>query len=163
VEILTSGSGRQEPRRPAVGRGNRPVCPAGNSDSGTQLLGIYCPESGLTILPGQNFSRRQVLWAFFPRAAVSARTWVRLPKGWEFGSAKWFSYGNGCDLAACDLLEYFFADPKTGIIAGYLEGVEDGPRFLKILRENKGKSPSSSGSRVDRNGKPGGDEPYGVP
>jgi len=51
------------------------------------------------------------------------------------------SYGNGCDLAACDLLEYFFADPKTGIIAGYLEGVEDGPRFLKILRENKGKKP----------------------
>jgi acyl-CoA synthetase (NDP forming) len=51
------------------------------------------------------------------------------------------SYGNGCDVAACDLLEYFFADPKTKIIAGYLEGVEDGPRFLKILRENRGKKP----------------------
>jgi acyl-CoA synthetase (NDP forming) len=65
----------------------------------------------------------------------------QIAKGLGIRFSKMVSYGNGCDVAAGDLLEYFFADPKTRIIAGYLEGVEDGPRFLEILKNNRGKKP----------------------
>jgi acyl-CoA synthetase (NDP forming) len=45
------------------------------------------------------------------------------------------SFGNGCDLKAIDFIEYFAADPKTDIIGAYLEGIEDGLRFMKLAQE----------------------------
>jgi acyl-CoA synthetase (NDP forming) len=38
-------------------------------------------------------------------------------------------------------LEYFFADEKTRVIAGYVEGLDDGPKFIRILKENRGRKP----------------------
>ena len=40
-----------------------------------------------------------------------------------------------------EVITYFFADEKTRIIAGYLEGVRDGSRLMRILGTNKGKKP----------------------
>jgi len=108
---------------------------------GPNCFGIYCPESGLTILPGQNFSRAPGPVGFLSQSGGLLADLGQMAKGLGICFSKMVSYGNGCDLAACDLLEYFFADAKTRIIAGYLEGVEDGPRFLRILKENKGKKP----------------------
>ena len=142
VEILTSGfreTGTPEGRQleEEIARFAR----RGIRILGPNCFGIYCPESGLTILPGQNFSRETGPVGFLSQSGGLCADLGQIAKGLGIRFSKMVSYGNGCDLAACDLLEYFFADPKTGIIAGYLEGVEDGPRFLKILRENKGKKP----------------------
>ncbi len=42
-----------------------------------------------------------------------------------------------------------------------MEGVEDGPRFLKILKQQRKKAGYPLESRADRNREPGGDESYG--
>ena len=108
---------------------------------GPNCFGIYCPESRITILPGQNFSRETGPVGFLSQSGGLCADLGQIAKGLGIRFSKMVSYGNGCDVAACDLLEYFFFDEKTRIIAGYLEGVDDGRRFLKLLTENKGKKP----------------------
>jgi acyl-CoA synthetase (NDP forming) len=142
VEILTSGfreTGTPEGRRmeEEIAR----IAKRGIRILGPNCFGIYCPESGLTILPGQNFSRETGPVGFLSQSGGLCADLGQMVKGLGIRFSKMVSYGNGCDVAACDLLEYFFADPKTRIIAGYLEGVEDGPRFLEILKINKGRKP----------------------
>jgi len=142
VEILTSGfrergdpegKRREEDIARIAGRGMRIL--------GPNCFGVYCPESGLTIMPGYNFSREAGPVGFFSQSGGLCADMGQIAKGLGIRFSKMVSYGNGCDVAACDLLEYFFTDEKTRVIAGYLEGVEDGPRFLRILKENRGKKP----------------------
>lgn len=45
------------------------------------------------------------------------------------------STGNEMDLNLCDYLEYFAADPATGIIVAYIEGIRDGRRFMRLAKE----------------------------
>lgn len=108
---------------------------------GPNCFGVYCPESGLTILPGYNFSRETGPVGFLSQSGGLCADIGQIAKGLGIRFSKMVSYGNGCDVAAGDLLEYFFSDEQTRIIAGYLEGLEDGPRFLRILNEHRGKKP----------------------
>jgi acyl-CoA synthetase (NDP forming) len=55
--------------------------------------------------------------------------------------SKVISSGNECDLSAADFLTYLGHDPKTGLVGAYIEGIQDGPRFLKTLRETSLKKP----------------------
>ncbi|MGQ9694952.1 MAG: acetate--CoA ligase family protein [Thermodesulfobacteriota bacterium] len=142
VEILTSGfkeTGTPEGKRmeEEIAR----LARSGLRIIGPNCFGIYCPESGLTILPGQNFLREAGPVGFLSQSGGLCADFGQIAKGLGIRFSKMVSYGNGCDVAACDLLEYFFADPETKIIAGYIEGVEDGSRFLRLLRENRGKKP----------------------
>ena len=142
VEILTSGfkeTGTPEGRNMEEELSR--IARRGIRILGPNCFGIYCPESGLTILPGQNFSRETGPVGFLSQSGGLCADLGQIAKGLGIRFSKMVSYGNGCDVAACDLLEYFFADEKTRIIAGYVEGVEDGPRFLRILKENRGKKP----------------------
>lgn len=45
------------------------------------------------------------------------------------------SFGNGLVLDSADYLEYFGQDPEIKVIGMYLEGVKDGRRFLRVLKE----------------------------
>lgn len=108
---------------------------------GPNCFGVYCPESGLTILPGYNFSRETGPVGFLSQSGGLCADIGQIAKGLGIRFSKMVSYGNGCDVAAGDLLEYFFSDEQTRIIAGYLEGLEDGPRFVRLLNENRGKKP----------------------
>ncbi|MBI4282879.1 MAG: CoA-binding protein [Chloroflexi bacterium] len=54
---------------------------------------------------------------------------------------KCVSFGNGIVLDSPDFLEYFGRDPGIKIIAMYLEGVKDGRRFLRVLREVAARKP----------------------
>jgi len=142
VEILTSGfkeTGSPEGKRMEgeIARFSK----QGMRILGPNCFGIYCPESGLTILPGQNFSRETGPVGFLSQSGGLCADLGQIAKGLGIRFSKMVSYGNGCDVAACDLLEYFFADEKTRIIAGYVEGLEDGPRFTRLLQENRGKKP----------------------
>lgn len=157
VEILTSGfkeTGTPEGKRmeEEIAR----LARQGLRILGPNCFGIYCPESGLTILPGQNFLRESGPVGFLSQSGGLCADFGQIAKGLGIRFSKMASYGNGCDVAACDLLEYFFADPQTKIIGGYIEGIDDGTRFLQILKENKGKKPvilwkaglTASGSRA---------------
>lgn len=51
------------------------------------------------------------------------------------------SFGNGVVLDSTDYLEYFNSVPDIKVIGMYLEGVKDGPRFLKTLRRVSAQKP----------------------
>jgi acyl-CoA synthetase (NDP forming) len=51
------------------------------------------------------------------------------------------SYGNALDIDEADILEYLADDDETDVIAGYVEGIGDGRRFLDALRRTTPKKP----------------------
>ncbi|MFQ5472853.1 MAG: CoA-binding protein [Dehalococcoidia bacterium] len=55
--------------------------------------------------------------------------------------SKTVSFGNAVILDAPDYIEYLANDPETEVIAMYIEGVKDGPRLLRVLREVTRKKP----------------------
>jgi 3-hydroxypropionyl-CoA synthetase (ADP-forming) len=59
----------------------------------------------------------------------------------NFGISKFVSYGNRVDVDEADLIRYFQADPKTGIISIYIEGLDDGRKFIEAAREASRKKP----------------------
>lgn len=55
--------------------------------------------------------------------------------------SKSVSFGNGVVLDSTDYLDYFGHDPETKVIGMYLEGVKDGRRFLRVLKEVSARKP----------------------
>ena len=51
-----------------------------------------------------------------------------------FGLSKIASIGNKMDVDESDILEYLADDPETGVIALYLESIENGRRFFEACR-----------------------------
>ena len=56
-----------------------------------------------------------------------------------FGISCSAAIGNKLDVNECDILEYYFDDPKTHVIGLYLEDIRDAPRFLSLIKKNKQK------------------------
>ncbi|MEL7645728.1 MAG: acetate--CoA ligase family protein [Anaerolineaceae bacterium] len=52
----------------------------------------------------------------------------------EIGFSHFASLGNEMDVSEADMLAYFGDDPDVGVIAVYLEGVQDGARFIEEAR-----------------------------
>ncbi len=57
------------------------------------------------------------------------------------GVSKAVSAGNSAQLGLADYLEYFAADPETGVALAYLEGVRDGARFVAAARRLTARKP----------------------
>ncbi len=55
--------------------------------------------------------------------------------GLKLGVHRAVSIGNRADVGECELLEAFANDPSVGVIGLYLEGVQDGPRFVETARK----------------------------
>lgn len=123
---------------------------------GPNCFGIYCPKSGLTMLPGPDLSRESGPVAFLSQSGGLSIDFTCLGKWQGVRFSKVVSFGNGCDLRETEMLEYLYHDPDTGIVCLYIEGVTDGPRFLRILAQTALKKPvivmkgglSASGSRA---------------
>ena len=69
--------------------------------------------------------------------------------------SKSVSFGNGTVLDSPDYLEYFAQDPEISVIGMYLEGVKDGQRFMKVLKEVSAKKPVAiwKGGRTGEGGR----------
>lgn len=102
---------------------------------GPNCFGVYCPEGGLTLLPGGDFPREAGPVAFVTQSGGHAVEFSRLAKGMDIRFSKVVSYGNACDVNESDLLEYLARDDKTQIITMYLEGPREGRRFLRLVDE----------------------------
>ena len=135
IHILTSGfseSGSEEGKQlereiSSLARQN------GIRVIGPNCMGVYCPKIGLSFNP--NFPKENGPVALISQSGGNSAYVVRegARRGIEFSKA--VSYGNACDINESDLLEYLAADPDTEIIAAYLEGVKDGPRFKQAFKE----------------------------
>jgi len=112
---------------------------AGIRITGPNGMGIYCPESGLTFDEG--FTTRTGNTGWIAQSGRNGTYVVRdaTMRGLYFSKA--ISYGNAADLNECDFIEYFRNDPETEIIGAYIEGVKDGQRFFKVLKETAAVKP----------------------
>ncbi len=59
----------------------------------------------------------------------------------DLGMSKFVSYGNRCDVDEGDLLTYLADDAETSVIAVYIEGLEDGRKFLAAARRTAARKP----------------------
>lgn len=101
---------------------------------GPNCMGIYHPKIGLSNF-GVFPSKESGSVCFISQSGGNNGDFARmgLVRGLRF--SKLVSYGNGCDLDSTDFMEYFTWDPETKVICAYIEGVKDGRRFVKALKE----------------------------
>ncbi len=123
---------------------------------GPNCFGIYCPQSGLTVLPGADLSRKTGPVAFCSQSGGMAVDFANTGKSMGLAFSKIVSFGNGADLRETELLDYFGNDSQTGVINMYIEGVKDGEAFFDTLKNITQKKPviiikgglSAAGSRA---------------
>ncbi len=142
AEILTAGFRETGPEGAALEQELARTARAGGLRLiGPNCFGLYSPEAGLTLMPGAEFSRVAGPVGFISQSGGGTcdAAYMACGRGVNFSVA--LSYGNGCDLAAAEMLRYFEADPKTKIVGAYIEGVDDGRDFLEALRGCAAKKP----------------------
>ena len=106
---------------------------------GPNCMGVYCPQGRLSFV--SDFPTESGRVSFLCQSGGNTIEVVMLSAQRGVRFSKVASYGDACDLNECDFLEYFLNDPQTGIIAVYIEGVREGQRFLRLLRETAGVKP----------------------
>ncbi|WP_319506682.1 acetate--CoA ligase family protein [uncultured Methanolobus sp.] len=100
---------------------------------GPNCLGIIDTASGLNASFAANMAYEGNIAMMSQSGAICTVTldWAeRIGAGFS----KFISLGNKAVLAENDFLQLFENDPSTVVIAAYLEGVKDGPEFIKIAQ-----------------------------
>jgi acyl-CoA synthetase (NDP forming) len=100
---------------------------------GPNCMGLYVPASGLSFMPFLPTETGSI--AMLSQSGANAGEFCRTGAVRGLRYSKVISYGNGTDVRESELLEYCAEDPETNVIACYIEGVKDGPRFLRALRK----------------------------
>ncbi|MCE5210323.1 MAG: CoA-binding protein [Deltaproteobacteria bacterium] len=108
---------------------------------GPNCFGIYCPASGLTLLPGPDLSRESGPVAFIAQSGGMSIDFAHAGKWMGVRFSKMVSFGNGADLRETDLLRYFKDDPETRVISMYIEGIQNGDSFFKEIKTTASKKP----------------------
>ena len=98
---------------------------------GPNCMGLYCPESGLSFCSSFPLDAGPVGLMCQSGGNTTYIIRVAAERGLRF--SKGISYGNACDVDEGDLLEYLANDPKTKVIAAYIEGTKNGTRLLERL------------------------------
>lgn len=107
---------------------------------GPNTIGIYNPEVNLDatfFLDSDVEKPKEGNVSFFSQSGTIAVLAMENFSKNGIGVSKVVSYGNGCDINECDLIEYFSKDEKTKVIAGFIEGIKDGKRFLEVIKKCK--------------------------
>jgi len=106
---------------------------------GPNCVGLFVPRSRLANMLGAPLEPGPIGFISQSGGHASNIPADGGPRGLRF--SKVVSYGNALDVDESELLEYLCRDPETEIIAAYIEGVRDGRRFLKALREAAAQKP----------------------
>ncbi len=123
---------------------------------GPNCFGIYCPESGLAIIPESSEESGNV--GVIAQSGSVAESFSYFGKTKNIRFSKVVSYGNAVDLDCPDFLEYLADDPQTKVIALYIEGSKDGEKLREALLYAASKKPvvavkgglTDNGNRVAR-------------
>ena len=157
AEVLSSGfSETGTPEGIALEEELRTIAGRGIRVLGPNCFGIYCPKSGLTMLPGPDLSRKPGGVALLSQSGGLSVDFGYTGKWRGIHFSKVVSFGNGCDLRETEMLHYLRHDPETKVICMYVEGVSDGRNFFTALKEAAAEKPvivikgglSESGSRA---------------
>ncbi|WP_370575547.1 acetate--CoA ligase alpha subunit [Methanomethylovorans sp.] len=100
---------------------------------GPNCLGIIDTDSGLNASFAANMALKGNIAMMSQSGAICtvALDWAEKT---NVGFSKFVSLGNKADLDENDFLQFFDNDASTAVIAAYLEGVKNGPDFIRIAR-----------------------------
>ena len=73
--------------------------------------------------------------AFLSHSGAVCEAVIDWARGQGFGLSRLVSLGNQMDLNEGDMLSAIVTDPNTHVVAMYMEGVGDGPTFIKQARK----------------------------
>jgi len=93
---------------------------------------VYCPKGGMTF--NANASKESGSVGMISQSGGNASHAIAEGNSRGVRFSKVISMGNGVDLNESDFMEYFAHDNDTEIITAYIEGIKDGPRFLRAVR-----------------------------
>ncbi len=104
---------------------------------GPNCMGLFTPKIGIQRVLSQfmQYEAKAGPLGFISQSGTHALEFSLVAHLQGLDISKSVSFGNGTVLDSPDYLEYFAQDPEIGIIGMYLEGVKDGHRFMKVLKE----------------------------
>jgi acyl-CoA synthetase (NDP forming) len=121
---------------------------------GPNCMGIYSPSVGVRQMARQPAGFTGSV-GLISQSGTHAGTFSEeaYVQGLEINKS--VSFGNGVVLDCTDYLEYFGQDSSIKAIGMYLEGVRDGDRFLRILKEVASRKPVViwKGGRTEEGGR----------
>jgi len=121
---------------------------------GPNCMGIFNPGIGIGLVGGQ-YAGFAGQVGFIAQSGTHAIAFAQEAHLQGVDINKSVSFGNGVVLDSADYLEYFAGDPEIKIIGMYLEGVKDGRRFFRVLREVSAQKPVViwKGGRTEEGGR----------
>jgi len=109
---------------------------------GPNCMGIYSPEAGVnTIIPFIELPMEMGDVAFVGQSGWACETFIVSGHDRGLRLSRVISSGNQSDLDAVDYLQYFGTDPRTRVIAAYVEGVKRGRELLQVAGEVSKRKP----------------------
>ena len=106
---------------------------------GPNCMGIYSPSTRLSFFPGLSPENGSVAFLSQSGSIANILSYIGILNGVRF--SRMISFGNGADLDFNDFLEYLGEDPETKLICSYVEGIENGDRFIQLAKNISMKKP----------------------
>ncbi|PIU21636.1 MAG: CoA-binding protein [Candidatus Diapherotrites archaeon CG08_land_8_20_14_0_20_34_12] len=107
---------------------------------GPNIFGLFSAKSNLNATFGpKNIKKGNI--AIITQSGALGIAMIGKTAFENVGLSSIVSVGNKADIDEADLLEYFMHDPETKSILIYVEGVKNGEKFSKILKEVTKKKP----------------------
>jgi acyl-CoA synthetase (NDP forming) len=100
---------------------------------GPNCMGLYVPASRLAAWGAKPAGVGPV--AFLSQSGGHGEILTAYAQGLGVYFSKMISFGNASGLQAPDFLDYLQQDPDTDIITMYLEGISDGNRITRLIKE----------------------------
>jgi len=107
---------------------------------GPNCLGVMSLPSRLNATFAASMPRAGNI-AFFSQSGAMGTALLDVAVGENIGLSRFISYGNKLDVDQTDLIGALGQDDRTEVILGYVESIEDGPKFMKVAREVARKKP----------------------
>jgi len=135
IHMLTSGfeeTGEEEGKE--LGRRVREIASRGGLRIiGPNGMGLYVPAAGIGFF--DRLPKKTGPVSFISQSGGHCNWFTHNAPNYGIYFSKVISFGNAYSLDCTDFLDYLALDPETKVICMYLEGVKDGGKLLKQVRE----------------------------
>jgi len=135
IHVFTAGfeeTGEEEGR--VLGRRVREIALRGGLRIiGPNCMGLYVPEAGIGSF--DRLPKESGPVAFISQSGGHCNWYSHYAPNYGIHFSKVISFGNAYVLDSTDYLEYLAIDPETRIICMYLEGIKDGAKLLRQVRQ----------------------------
>ncbi len=101
---------------------------------GPNVLGIIDTVCKLNASFAAGMPRRGKI-AFMSQSGALCTSILDMAMGQGIGFSRFYSIGNKADINELDLVKAWAEDPETRAIMGYLEGIAQGPEFIRVASE----------------------------